>query len=68
MSSAWEEFNGEYEKYVYDIELKDGTVHEECYPNTDKFIVLHNSSIQIPVEDVKKVRVRDNFGFPKEDN
>ena len=36
-SDYWEIYQGEYWKREYDIQLKDGTVVENCYPNGGEF-------------------------------
>jgi hypothetical protein len=36
-SDEWQPYLGNYDKFEYDIKLKDGTVVENCYPNAGKF-------------------------------
>jgi hypothetical protein len=36
-SIEWQPYKGDYDKFEYDIKLKDGTVVTNCYPNADKF-------------------------------
>lgn len=36
-SDEWQPYKGDYDKFEYDIKLKDGTVVENCYPNAGKF-------------------------------
>lgn len=36
-SDDWQPYIGDYDKFEYDIRLKDGTVVENCYPNARKF-------------------------------
>jgi hypothetical protein len=36
-SDEWQPYIGDYDKYEYDIKLKDGTIVENCYPNAGAF-------------------------------
>lgn len=36
-SDEWQPYIGDYDKYEYDIKLKDGTLIENCYPNGGLF-------------------------------
>jgi hypothetical protein len=36
-SDEWQPYLGDYDKFEYDIVLKDGTLVENCYPNAGKF-------------------------------
>ena len=36
-SDEWQPYQGDYDKFEYDVKLKDGTVVENCYPNAGKF-------------------------------
>ena len=36
-SDEWQPYIGDYDKYEYDVKLKDGRVIENCYPNAGKF-------------------------------
>jgi len=39
-SDNWQPYTGEYDKFEYDIKLKDGTIVENCYPSAGKFISI----------------------------
>lgn len=43
MPDEFEDYPGDYEKICYDIQLKDGRVIENCYPNAGHFIELKTS-------------------------
>lgn len=36
-SDEWQPYLGDYDKFEYDIKLKDGTIVENCYPNGGSF-------------------------------
>lgn len=36
-SDYWQPYIGDYDKFEYDVKLKDGTIVENCYPNGGKF-------------------------------
>jgi hypothetical protein len=36
-SDEWQPYISDYDKYEYDVKLKDGTIVENCYPNAGKF-------------------------------
>lgn len=36
-SDEWQNYIGDYDKFEYDIELKDGTIVENCYSNGGNF-------------------------------
>lgn len=36
-SDSWQPYIGDYDKFEYDIKLKDGTIVENCYPNAGEF-------------------------------
>lgn len=36
-SDNWQPYIGDYDKFEYDILLKDGTIVENCYPNGGEF-------------------------------
>jgi hypothetical protein len=41
-SDEWQPYIGDYDKFEYDIKLKDGTIVENCYPNGGKFNSISN--------------------------
>jgi hypothetical protein len=47
---------GDYDKFEYDIELHDGTVVENCYPNADKFCSLTDHGAYFKSKEVKFIR------------
>jgi len=36
-SDNWQSYIGDYDKFEYDVKLKDGTVVKNCYPNGGEF-------------------------------
>jgi hypothetical protein len=36
-SDNWQPYINDYDKFEYDVKLKDGTIVENCYPNGGKF-------------------------------
>lgn len=42
-SDEWSPYNGDYDKFEYDIKLNDGTIVENCYPNARKFNSISDS-------------------------
>lgn len=36
-SDEWQPYINDYDKFEYDVKLKDGTIVENCYPNGGKF-------------------------------
>jgi hypothetical protein len=46
-SDEWQPYINDYDKFEYDVKLKDGTIVENCYPNGGKFNSisdLHNDT------------------------
>lgn len=37
-SDDWQQYTGDYDKFEYDIILKDGTLVTNCFPNARKFL------------------------------
>jgi uncharacterized protein YecA (UPF0149 family) len=47
-SDEWQPYINDYDKFEYDVKLKDGTMVENCYPNGGKFNSmsdLHNNQM-----------------------
>lgn len=42
----WRDFNGEYEKIHYDIQLHNGQMFEMCFPNAGTFHTLTGEMIK----------------------
>lgn len=58
LTSEWQSFDGDYEKEIQDIQLKDGTIISECWPNAG-FFIPSGGKKHIPVDQVKFVRLSD---------
>lgn len=61
-SDNWQPYIGDYDKYEFDIKLKDGTIVENCYPNAGKFNSIsdeHNGK-QFLEEEVVEIRFSQN--------
>jgi hypothetical protein len=57
-SDNWQPYLGDYDKFEYDIQLKNGVIVENCYPNAGKFNSIsdeHNRQ-SFNEEDVKMIR------------
>lgn len=60
-SDEWQAYNG-YDKYEYDVKLKDGTVVENCYPKCgefNSFSDLHDGQ-RFDEGDVMEIRFSQN--------
>ena len=44
LTKEWAEFDGDYEKLMQDIKLKDGTVIIGCWPNAGRFMCITNKN------------------------
>lgn len=57
-SDNWQKYKGEYEKYEYDIELNDGTIVPNCYPNGGVFdsINPHFNNREFDESVIRKIR------------
>ncbi len=40
-SDEWQPYTGDYDKFEYDVKLKDGTIITNCYPNAGNFQSLY---------------------------
>ncbi len=58
-SDEWQPYKGDYDKFEYDVKLKNGKILENCYPNADKFNVL-STNINVDGSDVKEIRFSNN--------
>jgi len=66
-SDNWQPYINDYDKFEYDIRLKDGTIVENCYPNGGKFNSisdLHNGQL-FDESEVSEIRFseRPRFGI-----
>lgn len=57
-SDEWQPYIGDYDKYEYDLRLKDGTIVENCYPNAGSFSSISDKHDQQEFngEDVAEIR------------
>jgi uncharacterized protein YecA (UPF0149 family) len=66
-SDEWQPYIGDYDKFEYDIKLKDGTIVENCYPNGGKFNSISDEHDQHQFEEalVSEIRFseRPRFGL-----
>ena len=51
----WTDYTGDYEKGFYDVELRDGSIQEYCYPNANVWHNL-NTGEQYKNDDIIRVR------------
>lgn len=58
-SDEWQPYMGDYDKFEYDIQLFDGRIIENCYPNAGKFNPLMNNDQYLETE-VDKIRFSQN--------
>lgn len=61
-SDNWQPYLGDYDKFEYDIILKDGTIVENCYPNGGMFNSmsdLHNNQY-FDEKEVVEIRFSQN--------
>ena len=64
-SDEWQPYIGDYDKFEYDVKLKDGTVVENCYPNGGKFNSIsdkHDGEC-FDESDVAEIRFSENPRF-----
>ncbi len=60
LSKEWSSFNGDYEKSMQDIKLKNGDIVEMCWPNAGFWNVLRPGKYydqEIPVNEAEFVRL-----------
>lgn len=64
-SDKWQQYIGDYDKFEYDIVLKDGTLVENCYPNAGKFnsISDEHNEMQFNESDVSFIRFSEKPRF-----
>jgi len=64
-SDEWQPYIGDYDKFEYDIRLKDGTVVENCYPNGGKFNSISDEHNQQSFEEslVSEIRFSERPRF-----
>lgn len=64
-SENWQPYINDYDKFEYDVKLKDGTIVENCYPNGGKFNSisdLHDGQCFDEIE-VSEIRFSQNPRF-----
>jgi hypothetical protein len=65
LTKEWSEFDGDYEKRIQDIKLKNGDIVYECYPNAGEWNVLRKKGNEkyygkeIPVREATHTRLTD---------
>ena len=64
-SDNWSPYIGDYDKFEYDIKLKDGTIVENCYPNADNFnsISDEHDGQDFPASEVVEIRFSEKPRF-----
>lgn len=62
--AEWDEFKGEYEKQFYHIELKNGYILGNCWPNANQFYC--QAGVPYPAWDVKRFTPAGD-GTPNDD-
>lgn len=64
-SDEWQPYIGDYDKFEYDIRLKDGTIVENCCPNAGKFnsISDEHDQMQFDEADVSFIRFSEKPRF-----
>jgi hypothetical protein len=60
LTSEWVAFDGDYEKTIQDIELHDGTIYKQCWPNAGQFHCMGalpgGKTKYVPYAEVRRVR------------
>jgi len=59
--NVWIDFVGKYDKHECDIMLKDGTIIEECRPNSGYFLKLGKPTRRVKSDEVSKIKYKDYF-------
>lgn len=57
-SDEWQPYIGDYDKFEYDVKMKDGTIVENCYPNAGKFNSISESHDQMSFDGADVVEIR----------
>jgi len=57
-SDNWQPYIGDYDKFEYDIKLKDGTIVENCYPNARMFGSISDNHDQQQFDENEVVEIR----------
>ncbi len=63
--TEWTPFDGDYEKRIQDIKLKNGDIVYECYPNAGEWNILRKKGNEkyygkeIPVTEATHTRLTD---------
>lgn len=69
-SDEWQPYRGDYDKFEYDVKLKDGTIVENCYPNGGEFNSIsdeHNRQ-SFPESEVVEIRFSNTPRFGINEN
>lgn len=69
-SDEWQPYIGDYDKFEYDVKLKDGTIVENCYPNAGKFnsVSDEHNQMQFDEADVSFIRFSEKPRFALNSN
>lgn len=57
-SDEWQPYINDYDKFEYDVKLKDGTIVENCYPNGGKFNSISDLHDGLCFEDTEVLEIR----------
>jgi hypothetical protein len=57
-SDNWQPYIGDYDKFEYDVKLKDGTMVENCYPNGGKFNSISDEHNQQDFDENEVAEIR----------
>jgi hypothetical protein len=57
-SDDWQPYIGDYDKFEYDVKLKNGTIVENCYPNAGKFNSISDEHNQMQFNETDVVEIR----------
>lgn len=64
LTYEWQDYDGDYQKSLQDVILKDGTIVENVWPNAGFWMQCDNAKpIPIPHDQAAKVRLNKNW-FP----
>ena len=69
-SDNWQPYINDYDKFEYDVKLKDGTIIENCYPNGGKFNSISDlhSEQSFDESEVLEIRFSENPRFGINEN